>query len=117
MLGRFGERTMNRCTPGVRHNIGFQSTVDRGRMRDDKHDSLLRSGQGQRGEVSGAVSGAVVMAYAIRDSKVGLGLRGPEGASGWLRRAVERVRGRQGRCLAGEGRAAASFIRVYASFV
>jgi hypothetical protein len=49
------------------------------------------------------------MAYAIRDSKVGLGLRGPEGASGWLRRAVEKVRGRQGRCLAGEGRAAARF--------
>jgi hypothetical protein len=41
-------------------------------MRDDKHDGLLGSGQGQRGEVSGAVSGAVVMAFAIRDSKVGL---------------------------------------------
>jgi hypothetical protein len=40
--------------------------------------------------------------------KVGLGLRGPQGASGWLRRAVERVRGRQVRCLAGAGRAAAS---------
>jgi hypothetical protein len=36
---------------------------------------------------------------------------------GWSSRAVERVSGRHGRCLAGEGRAAASFKRVYASFV
>jgi hypothetical protein len=72
VVGRLGEEVKSLRPPGVRHNIGFQSMVDRGRMRDDKHDSLLRSGQGQRGEVSGAVSGAVVMAYAIRDSKVGL---------------------------------------------
>jgi hypothetical protein len=41
-------------------------------MRDDKHESLLVSDQGKRGEASGAVSGAVVMAYAIRHSKVDL---------------------------------------------
>jgi hypothetical protein len=80
MLGRLGERTTNRCTPGVRHNIGFHSTVDRARRGDDKHEGLLRSDQGQKREASGTVSGAVVMAYAIRHSKVGLGSSWERGA-------------------------------------
>jgi hypothetical protein len=80
MLGRLGERTTNRCTLGVRHNIGFQSMVDRGRRGDDKHEGLLGSDQGQRREASGAVSGAVVMAYAIRHSKVSLGSSRERGA-------------------------------------
>jgi hypothetical protein len=57
-----------RCS--IQHR--FQSTVGRGRRGDDKHEGLLGSDQGQIGEASGAVFGAMVTAYAIRHSEVGL---------------------------------------------
>jgi hypothetical protein len=43
--------------------------------------------------------------------KVGLGMRGPEETSGWLRNAVERVRGGQGWFLALEGSLVVSYAR------
>jgi hypothetical protein len=48
--------------------------------------------------------------------KVGLGMWGLEETSGWLRKAVERVRGGQGWCLAWEGMAAACFKQGLARF-
>jgi hypothetical protein len=72
VVGRLGERTPTRRPPSVRCLACSESTVDRGRREEDKHEGLLEFDQRQRGEASGMVSRAVVMAYAIRHSKVGL---------------------------------------------
>jgi hypothetical protein len=40
-VGQLGERTPTGRPPGVRRLVGSESTVDRGRREEDKHEVLL----------------------------------------------------------------------------